>query len=277
MNYKVFAPPTELKELVQCFWTLESEPGLPMPVTYHLMADNCPEIIFQYNGGFKGYATQSARIRFQHDVYDKFQVAENLGFFGLRLLPHAAGILMDIPAHEVVNHVFNFAEIFKQDGADLADKIYNARDIRERINYATAFLLKRASGKRQDSLIYSLNRIWQSAGTANITQLQQQSGLSVKQFERRFKAVSGFTPKYFARLSRFQAIKDIYCNSKTASLTSLAYLANYYDQPHFNREFKEFSGVQPRKFLKISERTNSNKLPAQPDLFDGYLPCGWFI
>src|ERR1700743_1010695 len=110
MRYKIFAPSAHLESLVQCFWTLESDQGETMPGEYFLMADNYPEIVFQYNEGFKNYSAQSARIRFQHSVHARFEVGKKLGFFGVRLYPHAATQLLKIPAHEVVNHVFDFPE-----------------------------------------------------------------------------------------------------------------------------------------------------------------------
>jgi hypothetical protein len=105
MDYQIFRPSGQLKELVQCFWMLESDPVGPIPKEYFLMADSCPEIIFQYNEGFQGYPAQSARIRFQHAVNGKFDVAQKVGFFGVRLYPHAVSQLLSMPANEVVNHV----------------------------------------------------------------------------------------------------------------------------------------------------------------------------
>src|ERR1700753_4065557 len=87
MNYKIFTPPEQLRDIVQCFWTLESDPNIPTPENYFLMADSCPEIIFQYNEGFQAYSAQSARIRFQHSINDKFVVGEESRFFGSEIKP----------------------------------------------------------------------------------------------------------------------------------------------------------------------------------------------
>jgi len=125
----------------------------------------------------------------------------------------------------------------------------------------------------------------QRKGVVDISAMHYESGLSVKQFERRFKAITGFPPKYFARISRFQAVKDSYALGQFASMTSLAYSGNYYDQSHFNREFKEFSGVQPLQYFKRADQENiglqklgNGRLSTEKQrAFDGYLPCGWFV
>jgi AraC-like DNA-binding protein len=285
MNYKILAPPMHLKGLVQCFWALESNQNETTPNDYFLMADSCPEIIFQYNEGFKTYSAQSARMRFQHSIYDRFDVGKKVGFFGVRLYPHAVTQLLKIPANEVVNHVFDFSDLFKQDGADLADRVYNSANAHERAARVADFLAKKVVSAKIDPIQYFVDRVVEHAGGLDVSSMQKESGLSVSQFERRFKAIAGFPPKYFARIVRFQGVKDKYCSKRCKTLTSLAYSCDYYDQSHFNREFKEFSGVQPLRYFKFIDQQNTDLLKPGNDFagvgeqrrFGGYLPCGWFV
>ncbi|MHA4810757.1 DUF6597 domain-containing transcriptional factor [Flavitalea flava] len=285
MDYKIFTPSVQLRQLVKCFWTLDSDPNEPTPKDYFLMADSCPEIIFQYNEGFQNYSAQSARIRFQHSIHDKFAVGTKLGFFGVRLYPHAVNQLLNIPASEVANRVFDFSALFKSEGDVLADQVYNAANTTERLARVSDYLTKRALRYKVDPVNYFVDQVIQSAGSVDISTIQKESGLSVKQFERRFKAIAGFPPKYFARIVRFQSVKDRYCFGQPQTMTSLAYSCHYYDQSHFNREFKEFSGVQPLRYFKPIDQENNNPSKHNNDLpvaakerpFDGYLPCGWFV
>ena len=41
-------------------------------------------------------------------------------------------------------------------------------------------------------------------------------------------------------------------------MTTVAYDFGYADQSHFIREFKDFSGVTPKEFLKQNSDLNSN-------------------
>ena len=284
MNYTTFTPPKHLNELVQCFWALESNPYEVTPKEYFLMADGFTEIIFQYNGGFAGYSKQSARIRIQHSDHNKFVVDNELGFFGVRLYPHAVRQLLRMPASEVVNHVFDFSSHFKQEGRDLTDKIFNCKNTQERIAHVSDFLVKVIDNRKVDPINHFVSQIIASEGQVNISHLKQQSGLSVKQFERRFKAITGFPPKYFARVARFQGAKKNYCSNRIKTLTDLAYTCNYYDQSHFIKEFKEFSGVQPFRYFKFindgpPESTANRYITSTKvhNVQNGYLPCGWFV
>ncbi len=171
MDYQIFTPPEHLRDLVQCFWTLESDPNAPIPENYFLMADSCPEIIFQYNEGFQAYSAQSARIRFQHSINDKFVVGNKVGFFGVRLYPHAVNQLLNIPANEVVNHVFDFSDLFRQEGTDLADQVYSAAGTPERIIRVSDYLTKRASGKKMDPVKYIVDQRYPPADRKAAKQL----------------------------------------------------------------------------------------------------------
>jgi AraC-like DNA-binding protein len=281
MNYKTYAPPFNLKDLVQCYWNLESVESETMPKDYFLTADSCAEIIFQYNEGFENFAAQSARVRFQHSVHSQFNVAKKVGFFGVRLYPHAVNLLLGMPATDVVNEVFDFASLFKIDGEELADQIFHAKTTNSRLDLISNFLARKASSTRADPIKCFVDQIVSSDGHAEISLMQRRSGLSIKQFERRFKAVAGFAPKYFARIVRFQSVKRRYASIQPKTMSSLAYANNYYDQSHFNREFKEFAGVQPLQYFKLmrpgNETIDSAVNIAVSHDFEGYLPCGWFV
>jgi AraC-like DNA-binding protein len=267
MNYKILLPNRLLSDLVQCFWTLESIPGEVPPREYFLMADNCLEFIFQYGGGFQTYAAQSTRIRFQHSTFDKFRVGSAIGFFGVRLYPHAVSQILGMPAGEGVNGVTGFSEFFRQPGEDLSDRIYNASNVTERVGLISEFLSTGAwLDKKVDPVSRFVHQLIASDGQMDISRMWQVSGLSIKQFERRFKAIAGFPPKYFARICRFQGARKRYHASREESLTGLAYSCNYYDQSHFNREFKEFSGVKPLQYFKRVDYGGETR-----------LPCGWFV
>src|SRR5699024_12361683 len=68
------------------------------------------------------------------------------------------------------------------------------------------------------------------------------------QFGRNFKKASGFTPKFFARIVRFQTAMESF-GLETQTMAEIALKCGYYDQSHFIHEFKEFSGYLPGEFF----------------------------
>jgi transcriptional regulator GlxA family with amidase domain len=76
-----------------------------------------------------------------------------------------------------------------------------------------------------------------------------ESGLSRRRFIEVFAEEVGFTPKLYLRLMRFNRVLDRVFGATNVDWSEVAYLHGYADQPHFNREFREFSGLTPSQYL----------------------------
>jgi AraC-like DNA-binding protein len=100
-------------------------------------------------------------------------------------------------------------------------------------------------------MIKAIQEIKKHQGNRRIIDLASDSFLSQKQFNRCFKEFSGFNPKTFARIIRFEsALRN---RPYFPSLTDLALNSGYFDQAHFIREFKELTDFSPGAFWKLSE------------------------
>lgn len=80
-------------------------------------------------------------------------------------------------------------------------------------------------------------------------------------FEKRFRRVVGASPKKFATIVRFQSLLEQYPLVKDAA--ELGYLAGYYDQAHFIKDFKRFTGCTPEQFFR--SRSKNDFLQSWPD------------
>ncbi len=59
----------------------------------------------------------------------------------------------------------------------------------------------------------------------------------------------GKTPKQFIKIVRFQNILNTFSVANSVSLTEIAYASGYFDQAHFIKDFKSFSGYTPKDFF----------------------------
>ena len=85
---------------------------------------------------------------------------------------------------------------------------------------------------------------------ASVSAIAAALGVSERQFERRFLARVGVTPKRFATLRRFE--RALAQATTAPSLTAAALDAGYYDQSHFIRDFRRFAGSSPREHFARS-------------------------
>lgn len=75
-------------------------------------------------------------------------------------------------------------------------------------------------------------------------------GLSQSALERRFRKAVGTSPKQFASISRLQYVSSRYAAG--GSLSEIAHDAGYFDQPHFVKDFKAFTGQPPDAFFRTT-------------------------
>ena len=60
---------------------------------------------------------------------------------------------------------------------------------------------------------------------------------------------NSISPKQLGKVIRLQSALKIMLNEKKEGLTDIAYNSKYYDQSHFIKDFKEFTGISPKEFL----------------------------
>lgn len=261
MNYGLYAPPQHLRGLVRYFWNFECTRNDELPSEHQAMADGCPEIIFQYNGGFLENKNYMSYLRAPRSDSKVLRLGDRMGLFAIRLYPNAIRQLVKVPNSELVNGSFELTHIFGNKYSFVNEQMLEAQSIDEKIKVASNFLLALWHESDKDPIYECIRRIMLNEGNVNLDELRALTGLSVKQFERRFKAVAGFPPKYYSRITRFQGTKRKYASGKFKTLSELSHACEYYDQSHFIREFKEFSGMQANHFFKIvGDSTEESKV-----------------
>jgi len=253
MKYQTFKPSERLANFVKSFWVLEGD----QPYTHYSMADICPELLFHYKGQFDEIFTNgkieksfTAGIHGQTHSTRKFNINKAFGIFGVCLYPHAIPIIFGIPASEITNQMPGLNVLLKVEGDELEEKVSSAPDNNERIKILESFMEHKLTLRLKEQLPFfnCLQAIIQKKGVLSVKELSQKHFLSERQFERQFLKFSGFAPKLFSRIVRFQSAMAQYGNNEK-SLTEIAFETGYYDQSHFIHDFKEFSGHLPKEYF----------------------------
>ncbi|ACU37345.1 AraC family transcriptional regulator [Actinosynnema mirum] len=93
-----------------------------------------------------------------------------------------------------------------------------------------------------------------AGGVVGIGGLSEVAGVSGAHLARRFKAVVGVTPKRLARTYRFASAVFGIDPVGPVDWGALACGAGYFDQAHFVREFREFTGLTPTGYVEARRR-----------------------
>lgn len=232
------------------------EGGGNEPFFYRSMADGSAEMIFHYYGPFSEMTdrtTQTAAVAVLHAQsrhYRRFVTPASFGIFGVYLYPFAIPQLFGLPASAVSNELPDLDTLLGNRGKQLTEAIMLATDTTQRVLIATRFIEGQLAKHhhQQAPMEHIITQLIQTDGQASVGQLAQQAFLSVRQFERRFKEYSGFAPKLYTRIVRFQAAVKQY-NGRPTTLGEVALRCGYFDQSHFIHDFKEFYGYHPSTYF----------------------------
>ncbi len=258
MNYYTFPPSKKLEGLVRFFWVFEGN-QVTGSYIYRSMADPCCEILFHYKGRFDELTANGKRcgsflsgIHAQTHQYRRFITEEDFGVFGVYLYPFAARQLFNLSAKELSNQMPDLTSALGQKGKELEEQMFLAGNNQARYQIFSVFLEHQFHGQEPEKhpALTAVKHVIHSKNTYPVRKLAEHFNLSERQFERKFKEYSGFTPKKYMRIVRFgEACKHYSEPSSCKTLTEIALSCGYYDQSHFIKEFKTFSGYHPSDFF----------------------------
>lgn len=170
--------------------------------------------------------------------------------FGIFLKPLALWQLFRIPPAEIADDNGEGTELLGKGLHTLWLKLSECRSFQERILAAERYLLPFAINATPKTLILkSAHYLYVNNGSIRIEDLANHSGLSLRQYERRFATEIGFTPKLFARIVRFQSALDMKRSAPSLSWMNIAHQLGYFDQMHLVRDLQSLGGALPGVIL----------------------------
>jgi AraC-like DNA-binding protein len=159
-----------------------------------------------------------------------------------------ANAFIKAPLYELYDSSVPLDNIYK-DVSAIEEQLAGAESNTARIALIEQYLLSKLYPGEPDKLVLAaLEKIHAARGVIKIKELAQSLYISQDAFEKRFRRVVGVSPKQFSNIIR---MKSIVSNGFTKeTLTEVAFNAGYFDQPHFNKDFKLFTGKTPTDFIK---------------------------
>jgi AraC-like DNA-binding protein len=148
----------------------------------------------------------------------------------------------------LMNEIIPQDHLFGREIDTLIRRLFETDEAKQYVSLIEDFLQKRflpESGARQTFQLISL--VKKSESLSSLKSLSEKTGIHYKKLERVFSKYTGYNPKNFSRVIRFyKALQQM--KKSSHSLTGIGLEGGYYDQPHFIRDFKAFTGKSPTQF-----------------------------
>jgi AraC-like DNA-binding protein len=199
-----------------------------------------------------------------------FSVRGPLLVFGVAILPAGWAALVRDDASRHADGIADASAVFGPLLNDALDAMRSANGFDVMVSIADAVMRVLVSGAADAPLWFTrMTDSWLTgAASPEVDELVNAAGMSSRQVERLARRIYGAPPKLLAR--KYRALR-------AASLLGLGNLVwqeaagdSFYDQSHFIREIKHFTGLTPRQFqrdmppvirLSLQRRALTGRLP----------------
>jgi AraC-like DNA-binding protein len=160
---------------------------------------------------------------------------------------------LKIPVSEFKNQILGADEIGFKIAKKINEKLKEASDIKIRLEILENELLSLLNNSHQipTNFRFIFNALKQE-NSLQLTKFCQKNNISLRQLERMYIKYVGLSANTYTTLNRFHCSLNQLLNSRYSKLSDLAYDNEYFDQMHFVKEFKRFTGNTPRKFLILN-------------------------
>lgn len=253
MKFDKHFPTDKLKDYIKYYVVSENA----IESEYKVFPSSGLVIGFQYKGQLTSIRDNtfselaSAGITGLADRYKIFKNSADIGTVLVYFTEIGFTHFASNPANELFNLSLSLEDIFEKNKVrEVEEKLAIATTEKQRIKIVEQFLLTQLKDIQTDKLIVeAVKLIYKSNGTIRIKELNEKLLISQSPFEKRFRKVVGTTPKKFASIVRFNKVLDNLNNIK--SLTEICYENNFFDQAHFIKDFKQFTGDTPEHFKRF--------------------------
>ena len=256
LSFLRLPPSLDLADQVENFWFMRGPSPAAMPEGHRILPDGCMEFIFQLGDAFRERRLAGS-WRLQEHLLFVAQMERSVDIqptglidtVGIHFRPAGAAAFVSGDLSRFLNRIVPLERLVDEDLGSLVKRLRTARTPERKAVVLEAFLQARR-GPGDPLISKAATQLSNDAGLVDLDSAARDLGLSVRQFRRRFESVVGIAPKRFTRLVRFQRVFERRQERDARAWSQVALDCGYYDQAHFNRDFRAFTGAKPRDILK---------------------------
>lgn len=229
----------ELDEYFMCIWEMKSRSIFDKTISNNVLPDACIDIVIDF-------AHQSICFAGFSDETMELKLSDGIDSMGVRMKPGTFYAIFKIPADKVMDSVIHFSKI--EHDYDLSP-ILSLTESEERLNYFKDYLLKKIANKPNKDFINIVDTLYQNPQDQKVKDIANNFHCNQKQLFRVFKKNYGISPKVLLNILRLHLCLTLLLESKM-ELIDISLQCGFYDQAHFIKEIKRYTGISPLKLLE---------------------------
>lgn len=264
LQYRELPPGPRLRPFVACYWALRAR--APLRLRDRTFPDGCQELIF--NIGTRVLRSDDGRSWSRNPdaelvgqmtrPYDVLAEGEQL-YFGVKFLPHGFAVFSREPVDSLRDQSIDLRLLFGTDFAAVHERIATARRLSVFAAEVEAWLGARLCERRAASSAYRavdhvVRALLARPDGSGLQEACADLGIGPRRLQGAFREMAGLSPRQLRGMLRFQScFRGLQAGMPHAQL---ALASGYYDQAHFNREFRHYAGMSPGAWKRAGAPLN---------------------
>lgn len=229
----------ELKDCAMCIWTMQSKRKLDKTIYNYILPDACIDIVIDFQCStilFAGFSKETI----------PFQLSQTIDYMGVRLKPSVFYSIFHIDASSIMDAPINFFHIEKNSHLET---IFQLKNIKERISFLMQYLCTKMEEGFHSEYVDIVNELYENPKEQTVELIAKRFGYDTRHLFRLFKKQYGISPKVLLNILRLHLSLTLLLE-KNQSLQDILEICGFYDQSHFIKEIKKYTGFSPLELIE---------------------------
>jgi len=261
IRFRNFEPLPTLLRYVDKIWLFESDGPLPVDDMKLIVPNGRLLLILPVRNAITGTMKGESHFVNQNrlalvgmcDNSSIVDAAANapLATIGVEISPTGAYRFFHLRLKEIKNKLYYLSDILGDKVNRIEERIAELPSYSAKVCLLLQFLCSLAV-RSTDDLIFEhcVGEILKTKGAISISSLESSSGYTSRWLNMKFEERLGISPKSFGSIIRFNAYYQALVLNGRSFFSRKDFYDHYYDEAHFIREFKRFTGMPPSKLIR---------------------------
>lgn len=261
MILKFIEPKPELRHFINKIWIHESELSIGGDEGSIIPPNGKVKIMLPYRGYLTSTSENKVEECRENNIYiigvrdkvTKIEGSKKNGSIGIELNSYSSYKFLELNMGEISNQIYSFKELYSnKESNKLISNLSNMENPYDKIKIIENFFLKRISDRTTHNKLfeYCVKFIQSRNGIIKINELELDTGFSRRYLNKLFIKHLGISPKQFATIQRFQVYYKALQLREPKGWSRNYIYDSYFDESHFIKEFRKYTGFTPDRFQK---------------------------
>ena len=272
LSSRFFPAGDALDGVVDAIWDAESDDAsLARALTIRVLPTTSPVLIVHYRAAM----TAAHRSQYKRTANGMqtgavtLRPSGRLGVVLVRLRAEEASRLLGCDLADLTDSSAELADIFGNPSAcRLEEMLAEAGDAEARVMRIRDFLRERMTANRLDPVVHHAMLALKRDPTILIRNLASHLDTGERSLQRRFRTLTGISPKRFASIARME--KVMASRLRGGTWAGIAHATGYNDQAHLINDFRSKVGAAPEAFFRSTMAAELRGWNAELSVSDFY-------